>query len=180
MLNRQEIEIGKCSIHYAHFLKIWPRHRQSTISGFLGWNGAGVSRNLCVLQDHMLRTASLDGLVQFSCSVVSDSLRPHGLQHARPSCPSPAPGAYSNSCPLSRWCHPTISSSVVPFSTHLQSFLVSTLNLWSFWASQVALVAKNPPAKRSRCHHWVRIPWRRAWQPTPYSCLENAMDRGAW
>ena len=51
--------------------------------------------------------------VQFSRSVVSDSLRPHGLQHARPPCPSPIPGAYSNSCPLSRWCHPTISSSVL-------------------------------------------------------------------
>ena len=59
--------------------------------------------------------------VQFSCSVVSDSLRPYGLQHARPPCPSPTPGIYSNSCPLSRWCHPTISSSVVPFSSHLQS-----------------------------------------------------------
>ena len=58
---------------------------------------------------------------QFSRSVVSDSLRPHGLQHARPPCPSPTPGACSNSCPLSRWCHPTNSSSVVPFSSYLQS-----------------------------------------------------------
>ena len=57
--------------------------------------------------------------VQFSHSVVSDSLRPHKPQHARPPCPSP------NSCPLSRWCHPTISSSVVPFSSCLQSFLAS-------------------------------------------------------
>ena len=54
--------------------------------------------------------------VQFSHSVVSDSLQPHGLQHARPPCPSPTPGVYSNSCPLSWWCHPTISSSVAPFS----------------------------------------------------------------
>ena len=54
------------------------------------------------------------GSVQFSCSVVSDSLRPHELQHARPPCPSPTPAVYSNSCPSSRWCHPTISSSVVP------------------------------------------------------------------
>ena len=53
------------------------------------------------------------------------TLRPHGLQHARPPCPSPTPGAYSNSCPLSRWCHPTISSSVVSFSSHLQSFPAS-------------------------------------------------------
>ena len=63
--------------------------------------------------------------VQFSRSVVSDSLWPHGLQHARPSCPSPTPGVYSNSCLLSWWCHPIISSSVVPFSSCLQSFPAS-------------------------------------------------------
>ena len=60
--------------------------------------------------------------VQFSHSVVSNSLQPHSLQHTRPSCPSPTPGVHSNWCPLSQWCHPTISSSVVPFSSHLQSF----------------------------------------------------------
>ena len=60
--------------------------------------------------------------VQFSHSVVSNSLWPHGLQHAGLPCPLPTAGAYSNSCPLSRWCHPTISSSVIPFSFCLQSF----------------------------------------------------------
>ena len=59
--------------------------------------------------------------VQFSCSVMSDFLRPHGLQHARLPCSSPTRGAYTNSCPLHWWCHPTISSSVVLFSSHLQS-----------------------------------------------------------
>ena len=59
------------------------------------------------------------------CSVMSNSLQPHGLQHARLPCPSPTPVAYSNSCPLSRWCHPTISSSVVPVSSCLQSFPAS-------------------------------------------------------
>ena len=63
--------------------------------------------------------------VQFSRSVVSNSLRPHGLQHTRPPSPSPTPGVYSSSCPLSWWCHPTISSSVVPFSSHLLSFPAS-------------------------------------------------------
>ena len=58
---------------------------------------------------------------QFSGSVVSNSLQAHGLQHARLPCPSPTPGAYSNSCPSSQWCHPTISSSVIPFSSHFQS-----------------------------------------------------------
>ena len=63
--------------------------------------------------------------VQFSHSVVSNSLQPNGLQHARPPCPSPTPRDYSNSCPLSQRYHPTISSSVIPFSTHLQSFPAS-------------------------------------------------------
>ena len=64
-------------------------------------------------------------LVQFSYSVVSDFWRPHGLEHTRPPCLSPTPGVYSNSCPLSWWCHPIISSSVFPFSSLLQSFPAS-------------------------------------------------------
>ena len=70
--------------------------------------------------------------VEFSPSVVSDCLGPHGLQHAKLPCPPPTPGACSNLSPLSQWCHPTISSSVVPFSSCLQSFPVS----WSFPMSQ--------------------------------------------
>ena len=62
---------------------------------------------------------------QLSRSVVSNSLRPHEPQHARPPCPSPTPGVYPNSCPLSQWCHPTISSSVIPFSSCSQSFPAS-------------------------------------------------------
>ena len=62
---------------------------------------------------------------QFSHSVVSDSFQPHILQHTRLPCPSPTPRVYSNSSPLSWWCHPTISSSVIPFSSHLQSFPAS-------------------------------------------------------
>ena len=74
--------------------------------------------------------------VQFSRSAVSNSLRPHGWQHARLPCPSPTPRAYSNSCPLSRWCHPTISSSVVPFSSCLQSFPASgSFQMSQFFAS---------------------------------------------
>ena len=63
--------------------------------------------------------------VQFSHSVVSDSLWPHALQHTRPPCPLPTPRVYWNSCPLSRWCHPTILSSVIPFSSGPQSFPAS-------------------------------------------------------
>ena len=63
--------------------------------------------------------------VQFSCSLMSDSLQPHGLQHTRLPCPSPTSRACSDSYPSSQWCHPTILSSVVPFSSHLQSFPAS-------------------------------------------------------
>ena len=67
----------------------------------------------------------VDGSVQFSCSVESDSLWPHESQHARPPCPSPTPGVYSNSCPSSGWCHPAIPSSVIPFSSCPQSLPAS-------------------------------------------------------
>ena len=87
-------------------------------------------------------------LLLFSCSVVSDSLGPHGLHHARLPCPSPAPGVCSNSCPSSWWCHPTISSSVVPFSSCLQSFPASGsfLMSWLFLGIPVLI-----------CALWTRI-----------------------
>ena len=81
---------------------------------------------------------------------MSDSLRPHGLQHVRLPCPSPTPGAYSNSCLSRRWCHPTISSSVVPFSSHLQSFPasesfpMSQLFAWSGQSIGVFSFSINP------------------------------------
>ena len=78
--------------------------------------------------------------VQLSRSVMSDSLWPHELRHAGPPCPLPSPGVYSNSCALSWWCHPTILSSVVPFSSHLQSFPSSgsfqktiVTHIWGDW-----------------------------------------------
>ena len=74
--------------------------------------------------------------LEFSCSVMSCSLWPHGRQHARLCCPSPSLGACSNSCPLSRWCHPAISSSVIPFSSRLQSFSASgSFHMSQFFAS---------------------------------------------
>ena len=69
--------------------------------------------------------SQVQSVSKFNHSVVSNSLRPQGLQHARPPCPSPTPGIYSNSCPLSQWWHPTLSSSVIPFSSRLQSFPAS-------------------------------------------------------
>ena len=74
--------------------------------------------------------------LQFSHSVMSNSLQPHGLQHTRPPCPSQTPWVYSNSCTLSCWCHPTISSSVLPFSSCLQSFQASrSFQMSQFFAS---------------------------------------------
>ena len=73
--------------------------------------------------------------IQFSCSVMTDSLRPHGLQHTRLPCPSPTPGACSNSCTSSQWCYPTISSSVIPFSSCLQSFPIPPTSCYSLLKS---------------------------------------------
>ena len=78
--------------------------------------------------------------VQFRCSVMSDSLQLHGLQHARLPCPSPTPRACSNSCPSSQWWHWTISSSVIPFSSCLQTFPVSGSCPWDSSSHQVAKV----------------------------------------
>ena len=100
--------------------------------------------------------------VQFSCSVVSNSVRPHGLQHARPPCPSPTPGAYSNSCLSSQWCHPTISSSAVPFSSHLQSFPASGSFLMSqFFASggQSTGVSASASVLPMNIQDWFPLGW---------------------
>ena len=86
----------------------------------LKWVAVSFSRGSSLLRDQT-RVSS----VQFSCLVMSKSLWPHGLQHASLPCPLPAPEAYLNSCPLSWWCHPTISSLVIPFSSCLQSFPAS-------------------------------------------------------
>ena len=76
------------------------------------------------------------GMSSFHSVQSLSRVRPHALQHARPRCPSPTPGVYSNSCPLSRWCHPTISTSVVPFSSCLQSFPASgSFQMSQFFAS---------------------------------------------
>ena len=98
---------------------------------------------------------------QFSCSVMSDSLRPHGLQHTRLPCPSPAPRAYENSCPSSRWCHPTISSSVVPFSP-LQSFSASgSFQMSQFFASggQSIGVSASASVLPMNIQDWFPLGW---------------------
>ena len=101
-------------------------------------------------------------VTQFSHSVVSDSLRPQGLQHTRPPCPLPTPGVYSNSCPLSRWCHPTISSSVIPFSSWLQSFPASgSFPISQFFASggQSIGVSASASVLPMTIQDWFPLGW---------------------
>ena len=106
--------------------------------------------------------------VQFSRSVVSDSLQPHELQHARPPCPSPTPGVHSDSCPSSQWCHPVISFSIVPFSSCPQSlpasesFPMSQLFAWGGQNTGVTALASFLPKKSqgwspSECAGWISL-----------------------
>ena len=100
--------------------------------------------------------------VQFGCSVMSDSLQSHGLQHAMPPCPSPTSRVYSNSCPLSWWCHPTISPFVVPFSSCPQSlpasesFPMSQLFAWSGPSTGVSALASFLP---KNTQDWSPLEW---------------------
>ena len=100
--------------------------------------------------------------VQFSHSVVSDSLRPHESQHARPPCPSPTPGVHSDSCPSSQWCHPTISSSVVPFSSCFQSFPTSgSFQMSQIFASggQSSGVSASTSVLPMNTQNWFPLGW---------------------
>ena len=98
--------------------------------------------------------------VHFSCSVVSNSLWPHGLQHARLPCPSPTPGAWSNSCPSSRWCHPTISPSVIPLSSCL-SQLQGLFPVSQFFASggQSIGVSASASVLPMNIQDWFPLGW---------------------
>ena len=100
--------------------------------------------------------------VQFSRSVMSDSLQPHELQHTRPPCPSPTPGVYSNPCPTSRWCHPTISSSVVPFSSYLPSLPASgsfpRSQLFA-WGGQSIGVSASASVLLMNTQDWSPLGW---------------------
>ena len=100
--------------------------------------------------------------VQFSRSVISDSLRPHKSHHARPPCPSPSPGVHSHSCPSSRWCHPAISSSVVPFSSCPQSLPASesfpTSQLFS-WGGQSTGISALASVLPKNTQGWSPLKW---------------------
>ena len=112
--------------------------RLPCLSPFPGVHPSSCPLNQWCHPSHPL--SSLESSVHFSCSVVSDSLWPHEPQHTRPPCPPPTPGVYTNSCPLSHWCHPTISSSVIHFSSLPQSFPNQDLFKWVSSLHQVAKV----------------------------------------
>ena len=120
----------------------------------------------CCPVNKFFSTTFLDSIymhsVDFSCSVMSDSLRPHGLQHARPPCPSLPSEVYSNLCPLSWWCHPTISSSVIPFPSHLQSFPASgSFQMSHFFSSggQSVKVSASTPVLPMNIQDWFPLGW---------------------
>ena len=99
--------------------------------------------------------------VQFSHSVMFDSLRPHEL-HTRPPCPSPIPGIHSNSCPSSRWCHPAISSSVVPFSSCPQSFPATEsfpMSQLFAWGGQSTRVSASASVLPKNTQDWSALEW---------------------
>ena len=109
-----------------------------------------------------LRKATQKGKVQFSRSVISNSLRPHEPQHTRPPCPSPTPRVYPNPCPLSRWCHPTISSSIVPFSSCPQSFPASgsfQMSQLFAWGGQSTGVSASTSVLPMNTQNWSPLEW---------------------
>ena len=120
----------------------------------------------------------LQGSVQFSCSVISDSLQPHGQQHARRPCPSPAPGVYPNSCALSQWCHPTISSSVIPFSSCLQSFSASgsfQMSLLFTSGGQSIGVSASTSVLPKNTQDWFPLGWT-SWISLPSKGLSKVFS----
>ena len=122
---------------------------------------------------HSLSTILYLSTVQFSCSVMSDSLWPHELQHARPSRPSPIPRVYSNSCPLSQWCNSTISSSVIPFSSCLQSFPASgSFQMSQFFASggQRIGVSTSASVLPMNIQDWFPLGWTSCISLQPKGC----------
>ena len=116
--------------------------------------------------------------VQFSCSVMSDSLQPHESQHARPPCPSQTPGVYSNSCPSSWWCHPAISSSVVPFSSWPQSLPASgsfPMSQHFAWRGQSTGVSASASVLPMNTQDWSPSGWT-GWISLPSKGLSRVFS----
>ena len=135
-VNQKNMPLGTChlNLHHTH---LWgdlmaPRKGTGVAECYL-WSESSGDHTFpptCGLLSDFGYIHKTKYSAQFRLSVVSDSLRPHGLQHPRPPCPSSTPGVYSNSCPLSSWCHPTISSSITLSTSCPQSFAGSGLFQW--------------------------------------------------
>ena len=140
------------------WLTFWERHKRRKeflreLSSVLIFNTQAIKG--------VLRKDIKNHSVQFSRSVLSDSLQPHESQHTRPPCPSPTPGVYSDSCPSSRWCHPTISSSVSPFSS-CQSLPASgsfTMSQLSEWGGQSIGVSASTSVLPMNSQDWFPLGW---------------------
>ena len=139
-----------------HFLSttLNPHKISSLITSYLGFLGQGYNFTL----PRSIWFMPL--FLQLSHLVMSDSLQPHGLQHPRLPCPSPTPGACSNSCPSSWWCHPTISSSVIPFSSCLRSFPASgSFQMSQFFPSGGQSIAASASVLSVNIQDWFPLGW---------------------
>ena len=137
----------------------WCAHITFYLFIFLKMN---ITLSLVSLHHKWYYSKYLISSVQFSRSVMSNSLRPHEPQHARPSCPSPTPRVYPNSCPLSWWCHPTISSSVIPFSSCPQSFPASgsfQMSQLFAWGGQSTGVSASTSVLPMNIQDWSPLRW---------------------
>ena len=144
--------------HTHSFILLWYTH--TTLNSELVWIKIYYCYHIILLKQ--LSIALYSSSVQFSYSVMSDSLWLHVLQHPRPPCPSPNPGAYSNSCPLIQWCHPTISYSVTPFSSCFQSFPASgsfqTSQLFASGGQSIG-VSASASALAMHIQEWFPLGW---------------------
>ena len=134
------------------------------------WNWHNIVSQLYSNKTFLKKKCKTNASVQFSHSVVSDSSQPHEPQHARVPCPSPTPGVYPNPCPSSRWCHPTISSSVIPFSSCPQSFPASgSFPMSQFFASggQSIGVSTSTSVLPVNTQDWSPLGW------TGWICLQS-------
>ena len=139
---------------------MWRKGNSHTLLDQMQIVAAPVENSMEVSQKVKNRTTI--GSVQFSRSVVSDSLRPHESQHARPACPSPTPWVYSNSCSWSQWCHPAISSSVIPFSSCPQSLPASgsfPMNPLFAWDGQSIGVSASASVLPMNTQGWSSLGW---------------------
>ena len=162
-----------CTLHWEHRVLTTGHQRSPSITVF----NILFSSKLHKGKDFFLLNIICFSSLQFSCKAISDSLWSHGLHHTRPPCSSPTLRVYSNSCPLSRWCHPTISSSVFPFSSHLQSFPASgSFQMSQFFAlgGQSIGVSASTLVLPINIQDWFPLGWLVGSPCSPRDSLESS------